>query len=190
MDDSHKLKHSQAFRLILLVLAIAAFAMVCTGIGKTEPLGFGSQRIEDATAALSNEKGTVIADDEGDRLLFINTSGQLVGMCGLDDKETPITTATVIRQMGEDVLVAGVAHAEDGESIKTEAVIKINMDGAYLDTVWKKDIEEDMVQATQSIRDITTDDKGNLILIQFGMQRDLDLYCSSTRETMIYWPSH
>lgn len=180
VDDSRKSKHSQVLRLTLLVLAIAAFVMVCTSIGKTRPTGCGPQKIEGVTLASTSERGTVIADSEGDRLLFVNPSGQLVGMHGLDGKETPITSATIIRQVGEDVFVAGIAHAEDGESIKTEGVLKFNMDGEYLGTVWKKDYEKDAVQAMQTIRDITIDDEGNLILIQFGLHEDIDLYYDGT----------
>lgn len=180
VDDSRKTERSQAFGLTLLVLAIIAFVMVCTSIGKTGPAGFGAQRIEGVTAASGNEDGTAIADNEGNRLLFINPSGQIVGMCGLDDRETPITTATVIRQTREEVLVAGVAHAEDGESVKTEAVLKFNIDGEYLGTVWKKDYTGEAVQAAPSIRDITTDDTGKLILTQFGLQEDIESYYDGT----------
>lgn len=174
VDESPESKHSQVIKIVLLVLAIAAFVMVCTGIGKTGPIGFGPQIIEDATAVSSGEHGTVIADSEGDRLLFTNSSGKLVGMYGIDGKETPITTATVIRQVGEDVFVAGVAFADDGQSIKAEAVLRFSMDGEYLGTVWKEEYEEDAVRAMRCVRDLAVDDNGNLVLIQFGKHEDVE----------------
>ena len=84
---------------------------------------------------------------------------------GLDDKKTPITTATIIHQAGNNVFVAGVAHGKDGESIGTEAVLRFDLDGEYLGTVWKKDYGEGVIQTSQSVRDITNNDEGDLILI-------------------------
>lgn len=83
---------------------------------------WGSERFENASVASSSESGTVVADSDGERLLFIDPSGQLVGVFGLDDKETPITSATAIHQVGSDVYVAGIKHAEDGKAIKAGLV--------------------------------------------------------------------
>lgn len=180
VNSSRNPKVGRAINVALLVLAIVAFVMVCTDIGKTGISAFGPERFEEASAASSNESGTVVADGDGERLLFLNPSGQLVGVYGLDDKSTPITGATVIHQAGTDVYVAGIKHAEDGESIETEAVIKFNIKGQLLGTVWKKDYEEGDIQITPSINDITTDDEGDLILVRFGQQKTHAMYFSGT----------
>lgn len=154
--------------------------MVCTSIGKTGPTGFWSQRIEDASVASSNENGTVVADGAGMRLLFINPSGELTGVYGLSDKETPVTTALRIHQVGTDVFVAGITRAEDGESIATEGVLKFNVNGELLGTVWKREYKDGTIQITPTISDITTDEEGNLILVQFDQQEIYTVHYSGT----------
>lgn len=180
MNESLKPKSVRVIKVALLALAIVAFVMVCTDIGKTRPSSFGPVRLEEASVASSNENGTVVADSDGERLLFLNPAGQLVGVYGLDDKSTPITGATVIHQVGTDVYVAGTKHAEDGESIETEAVIKFNIKGRLLGTVWKEDYKEGRIQVSPSINDITTDDEGNLILVRFGQQKTYAMFFSGT----------
>ena len=180
MNNSNKPNGARVIKILLFVLAIAAFVMICTDIGKTRTSAFGPERFEDASLASSSENGTVIADSNGERLLFLNPSGQLVGVYGLDDKSTPITGATAIHQVGTDVYVAGTKHAEDGENIQSEAVIKFNMKGQLLGTVWKEEYEEGDIQVTPTVGDITSDDEGNLILVRFGQQKMHTLYFAGT----------
>ena len=171
MDKPRKPHYARVIKIVLFVLALGAFVMVCTDIGQTKAAAFGPERCEDVSLASSNENGTVIAADSGDRLLFLNPDGQLVGVYGLDDEGAPVTEASAIHQAGNDVYVAGIKHAEDGENIKTEGVLKFNMKGDYLGTAWKKDYEKGDVHVSPSISSITTDDDGNLILVQFGQQK-------------------
>ncbi|MEE1158677.1 MAG: MFS transporter [Atopobiaceae bacterium] len=171
MDKPHNPKRARILKIVLFVLALGAFVMICTDIGQTPAAAFGPERCEDASVASSNENGTVIAVNNGERLLFIDPDGQLVGVYGLDDEGAPITEALVIHQAGTDVYVAGTKHAGDGENIKTEGVLKFSMKGDYLGAVWKKDYEEGDIHVSPSISDITTDDEGDLMLVQFGQQK-------------------
>lgn len=170
MEELRKQKRAQVIKVLLAVLAVFAFVLVCTDIGKTRPTTVNMQTIRSASAASSGEGATVVAERESDSLLFINSSGQLVGIFGLDDREAPINEAMGIHQSGNNVYVLGVKRAEDGEKIQTEAILKFDIAGGYLGTVWKQDFEASDIQVNPSVTDFTTDGDGNLILVRFNEQ--------------------
>ena len=170
MEELRKQKRAQVIKVLLAVLAVFAFVLVCTDIGKTRPTTVNMQTIRSASAASSGEGATVVAERESDSLLFINSSGQLVGIFGLDDREAPINEVMGIHQSGNNVYVLGVKRAEDGEKIQTEAILKFDIAGGYLGTVWKQDFEASDIQVNPSVTDFTTDGDGNLILVRFNEQ--------------------
>ena len=146
---------AKAAKAGLFTLAIAAFVVVCTGIGKLHASPFALLAIEGASLASSDDAGTVVVDQGGTRLLFASPAGELRGLYGMAGRETPIDEVSLVRQVGNDVLVAGVKRAEDGERIKTEAVIRFDMSGTYKGVVWRRDYQDDEVRVTRRFRGAT-----------------------------------
>ena len=105
---------AKAAKAGLFTLTIAAFVVVCTGIGKLHASPFAPLAIEGASLASSDDAGTVVVDQGGTRLLFASPAGELRGLYGMAGRETPIDEVSLVRQVGNDVLVAGVKRAEDG----------------------------------------------------------------------------
>ena len=164
-------KVAKAAKVSLFGLAIAAFVVVCTGIGKLHANPFQNPSIESATTASASDSGTVVVDKGGTRLLFASPAGELRGLYGMAGRETPIDEVSLVRQVGNDVLVAGVKRAEDGERIKTEAVIRFDMSGTYKGVVWRRDYQDDEVRVTRSIADVECDADGNVLLVTFADQQ-------------------
>ena len=162
---------AKAAKAGLFTLAIAAFVVVCTGIGKLHASPFAPLAIEGASLASSDDAGTVVVDQGGTRLLFASPAGELRGLYGMAGRETPIDEVSLVRQVGNDVLVAGVKRAEDGERIKTEAVIRFDMSGTYKGVVWRRDYQDDEVRVTRSIADVECDADGNVLLVTFADQQ-------------------
>ena len=180
MEGFRNLTIRKVLKILAFALAIGAFVMVCTGIGQTKASSFGPERIDNPTVASHNEAGAVVADSDGSRLLFTDASGSLVGLYGLDNKQTPVDKACEIHQHGDIAYVAGLKHAEDGENIRTEAILKFNMRGDYLGAVWRQDYKENEVHVTPSVCDITTDDEGNVILVAYAEQKMHTLQLDAT----------
>ena len=162
---------AKAAKAGLLALAIAAFVVVCCGIGKLHASPFSPLTVEGASLASSDDAGTVVVDRGGTRLLFANSADKLTGLYGMEGRETPIDEVSVVRQVNGDALVAGVKHAEDGERIKTEAVLRFDMSGTYKGVVWRRDYKDDEVRVTRSIADLACDADGNVLMARFTDQQ-------------------
>ena len=162
---------AKAAKAGFLALAIAAFVVVCCGIGKLHASPFSPLTVEGASLASSDDAGTVVVDRGGTRLLFANSADKLTGLYGMEGRETPIDEVSVVRQVNGEALVAGVKHAEDGERIKTEAVLRFDMSGTYKGVVWRRDYQDDEVRVTRSIADLACDADGNVLMARFTDQQ-------------------
>ena len=162
--------------LVIGVLALASIFIVCASIGQAKFVPFALIKFDNPSAAVSNGQGTVVADQESERLLFLDESDQLTRAVELDRYEVPIKEATFLKQDGEYVYVAGATRAEDGESIVSEAVLAYAVDGTYLSKVWEKKYEKGEGPAPPSITGLGVQKNGNLLITRLDGTTTMPLY--------------
>ncbi len=145
-------------RRFLLVTAFLAFVMVCANAGQAQPTPFFPFAFDKPLMASRNERGMVVVDKNGSRILFLTSNEKLVNVLDLTTDQVPITEVSCIRQDGGDIFVAGAKRIIDGENVASESVLRFSVQGRLLNTVWHVDYQTDEVRANSTITDLVCKD--------------------------------